>query len=74
MASDANAWRDLLSHGRAPKLTLIVLRVWLNAADALVTSTIMPSVGRALGALMGCGFGLSLLPDEPPPHSRGSNQ
>lgn len=49
MAPESNTWRDLLGEGRAPKLALIVLGVWLNAADALVTSTIMPSVGRALG-------------------------
>ncbi len=42
-------WADLLSDGRLPRFALIMLGVWLNAADSLVTSTIMPSVGRDLG-------------------------
>lgn len=43
------AWGDLLAAGRAPRFALICLGVWLNAADALVTATIMPSVGADLG-------------------------
>ena len=42
-------WRDLLAEGRLPRFALIALGVWLNAADSLVTATIMPSVGRDLG-------------------------
>ena len=42
-------WGDLLAEGRLPKFALICLGVWLNAADALVTATIMPSVGADLG-------------------------
>lgn len=45
----ATGWGDLLSDGRLPRFALICLGVWLNAADALVTATIMPSVGAALG-------------------------
>jgi hypothetical protein len=44
-----NTWRDLLADGRAPRFALICLGVWLNAADSLVTATIMPSVGAQLG-------------------------
>ena len=44
-------WADLLAEGRLPRFALICLGVWLNAADSLVTSTIMPSVGRELGGL-----------------------
>jgi predicted MFS family arabinose efflux permease len=43
------SWGDFLSEGRAARFLLICLGVWLNAADSLVTSTIMPSVGRSLG-------------------------
>ncbi|MBI1361721.1 MAG: MFS transporter [Alphaproteobacteria bacterium] len=43
-----NSWADLLSEGRLPKFALICLGVWLNAADTLVTATIMPSVGADL--------------------------
>jgi MFS family permease len=44
-----NSWADLLSEGRLPRFALICLGVWLNAADSLVTATIMPSVGAQLG-------------------------
>src|SRR5258707_15107099 len=47
-ASD-NSWADLLADGRLPRFALICLGVWLNAADSLVTATIMPSVGAQLG-------------------------
>jgi Major Facilitator Superfamily len=43
------SWADVLGEGRGPRFILICLGVWLNAADSLVTATIMPSVGRALG-------------------------
>lgn len=43
------SWADVLGEGRFPRFVLICLGVWLNAADSLVTATIMPSVGRALG-------------------------
>ena len=42
-------WADLLADGRLPRFALICLGVWLNAADSLVTATIMPSVGAQLG-------------------------
>ena len=45
----AATWADLLGDGRLPRFALICLGVWLNAADSLVTATIMPSVGRELG-------------------------
>ena len=45
----ANSWDDLLSEGRLPRFALICLGVWLNAADSLVTATIMPNVGADLG-------------------------
>ena len=42
-------WADLLGEGRLPRFILICLGVWINAADSLVTATIMPSVGADLG-------------------------
>ena len=44
-----NGWADLLADGRLPRFALICLGVWLNAADSLVTATIMPCVGADLG-------------------------
>lgn len=34
---------------RIPRLALVCLGIWLNAADSLVTATIMPSVARDIG-------------------------
>lgn len=48
-AARLNTWRDLLSDARLPRFALICLGVWLNAADSLVTATILPSVGADLG-------------------------
>lgn len=45
----ATGWADLLAGGRLPRLVLLGLGIWLNAADTLVAATIMPSVGRDLG-------------------------
>lgn len=44
-----NSWADLLAEGRLPRFAVIMLGVWLNAADSLVTSTILPNVGADLG-------------------------
>ncbi len=48
-APASGSWADVLGEGRLPRFTLICLGVWLNAADSLITATIMPSVGRSLG-------------------------
>ena len=57
MTATANgSWTDVLGEGRAPRFVLICLGVWLNAADSLVTATVMPSVGRALGGFAYFGW------------------
>jgi MFS family permease len=48
-AVGSKSWGDLLAEGRLPRFALICLGVWLNAADSLVTATIMPDVGADLG-------------------------
>jgi MFS family permease len=42
-------WSELLRGGLLPRFALLLLGVWLNAADTLVTVTVMPSVARAIG-------------------------
>jgi MFS family permease len=42
----------------AARAALVVLGVWLNAADTLVTATLMPSVARDFHAFS--GFGLAV--------------
>jgi len=49
LSTKTTGWGDFFAEGRGARLALICLGVWLNAADSLVTSTIMPSVGRDLG-------------------------
>ncbi len=45
----SNPWTELRSARYATLLALMCLGMWLNAADTLVTVTIMPSVARAIG-------------------------
>jgi MFS family permease len=45
----SGSWAEVVADGRLPRFALICMGVWLNAADSLVTATIMPSVGRSLG-------------------------
>ena len=52
----SGSWLDVLGEGRAPRFALICLGVWLAAADSMVTATIMPSVGRALGGFAFFGW------------------
>lgn len=42
-------WKDLFTLELLPRAILVCLGIWLNAADSLVTTTIMPSVVRAIG-------------------------
>jgi MFS family permease len=48
-AEDESAWGDLFSRAFGLRVALILLGVWLDAADAMVTATIMPSVAGDLG-------------------------
>ncbi len=50
------SWRELLSGGRAPRYALICAGTWLNAADTLMTATIMPSVARDIGGYAWFGW------------------
>lgn len=57
--SETASWRETLAEGRWPSFALIMLGIWLMAADALVTSTIMPSVGRDLDGYAWFGWATS---------------
>jgi MFS family permease len=57
--NDTASWRETLADGRWPSFALIMLGIWLMAADALVTSTIMPSVGRDLDGYAWFGWATS---------------
>lgn len=58
-AEETASWRETLAGGRWPAFALIMLGIWLMAADALVTTTIMPSVGRDLDGYAWFGWATS---------------
>ncbi len=43
-SADATGWGAIIGHGRLPRFALVCAGVWLNAAETLMTATIMPSV------------------------------
>jgi MFS family permease len=47
--TESQGWSALLRGGLLPQFALLILGVWLNAADTLVTATVMPSVARQIG-------------------------
>ncbi len=51
-------WGELLAHD-LPRLALLCVGVWLNAADSLVTATIMPSVARDIGGYAVFAWGVA---------------
>ena len=53
-------WRDLMTPALAPRAALVVLGIWLNAADALVTATIMPTLVRELGGAAYYGWAVAI--------------
>jgi MFS family permease len=52
-------WRDLLAPAYAVRAALVLLGIWLNAADGLVTVTLMPSVARDLGGTAYYGWAVA---------------
>lgn len=54
-----NSWRGLLNAELAPRFALLCLGIWLNAADTLVTVTIMPSVAKEIGGFQYFGWSIA---------------
>ena len=55
-----NPWGELLKGAFFPRYALLCLGVWMNAADSLVTATIMPSVARQLGGFAYFGWAVAV--------------
>jgi MFS family permease len=55
----SNSRRTLLNAELAPRFALLCLGIWLNAADTLVTVTIMPSVAREIGGYQYFGWSIA---------------
>ena len=53
-------WGELVGPRLAPRTALVMLGIWLNAADGLVTATIMPSVARDLGGYAWFGWAVAI--------------
>jgi MFS family permease len=53
-------WGELLKGAFFPRYALLCLGVWMNAADSLVTATIMPSVARQLGGFAYFGWAVAV--------------
>ena len=51
--------RGLLNAELAPRFALLCLGIWLNAADTLVTVTIMPSVAKEIGGWQYFGWSIA---------------
>ena len=49
----------LIDRALAPRFALLCLGIWLNAADTLVTATIMPSVARDIGGYQYFGWSVA---------------
>jgi MFS family permease len=54
------AWGELIGPRLAPRTALVLLGIWLSAADGLVTVTIMPSVARDLGGYAWFGWAVAI--------------
>lgn len=57
MASPASP--RLIDKALVPRFALLCLGIWLNAADMLVTATIMPSVAREIGGYQYFGWSVA---------------
>lgn len=55
----ASGWRDLITGGRLSRFALVCAGTWLNAADELMTATIMPSVARDIGGYAWFGWAVA---------------
>ncbi len=53
-------WSELAHPAVAARAGLVLLGIWLNAADSLVTVTIMPSVARDLGGFAWFGWAVAV--------------
>lgn len=57
--SSPDASVRLIDRALAPRFALLCLGIWLNAADTLVTATIMPSVARDIGGYQYFGWSVA---------------
>lgn len=52
-------WRDLMAPGLAARFAFLCLGIWLNAADALVTVTLTPTIAKEIGGFQYFGWSVA---------------
>ncbi|WP_297514489.1 MFS transporter [uncultured Caulobacter sp.] len=57
--TSSSSTQSLVDRAVAPRFALLCLGIWLNAADTLVTATIMPSVAREIGGYQYFGWSVA---------------
>ncbi|MDP1631288.1 MAG: MFS transporter [Caulobacter sp.] len=57
--SDASSWRELLDPALASRFAFLCLGIWLNAADALVTVTLTPTIAAEIGGYQYFGWSVA---------------
>lgn len=58
--AESSSWGELLKAPFFARYILLCLGIWLNAADSLVTATIMPSVAAQLGGYAYFGWAVAI--------------
>lgn len=58
--SKESGWGELLAKGHLARFALLCLGIWLNAADSLMTATIMPSVAADIGGYAYFGWTIAV--------------
>ncbi|MFZ4606044.1 MAG: MFS transporter [Caulobacter sp.] len=57
--TDGAGWRDLMAPGLAARFAFLCLGIWLNAADALVTVTLTPTIAGEIGGFQYFGWSVA---------------
>lgn len=57
--TDGAGWRDLMAPGLAARFAFLCLGIWLNAADALVTVTLTPTIAKEIGGFQYFGWSVA---------------
>lgn len=59
MTDAPSGWRDLMTPALASRFAFLCLGIWLNAADALVTVTLTPTIAKDIGGFQYFGWSVA---------------
>ena len=57
--SEPSGWRELMTPALASRFAFLCLGIWLNAADALVTVTLTPTIAGEIGGFQYIGWSVA---------------